>query len=31
VAQALEAHQAQILLAAGNPAVEAAPMWRRVS
>lgn len=30
-AQALEAHQAQILLAAGNPAVEAAPMWRRVS
>ena len=30
-AQALEAHQAQLLLAAGNPAVEAAPMWRRVS
>jgi transposase len=30
-AQALEAHEAQILLAAGNPAVEAAPMWRRVS
>jgi transposase len=26
----LEAHQAQMLLAAGNPAVEAAPMWRRV-
>jgi hypothetical protein len=31
VAQTLEAHQAQLLLAAGNPAVEAAPMWRRVS
>ena len=30
-AQKLEAHQVQILLAAGNPAVEAAPMWRRVS
>jgi transposase len=30
-AQTLEAHQAQLLLAAGNPAVEAAPMWRRVS
>ena len=29
--EALEAHQAQLLLAAGNPAVEAAPMWRRVS
>lgn len=29
--QVLEAHQAQLLLAAGNPAVEAAPMWRRVS
>ena len=31
VVQALEAHQAQLLLAAGNPAVEAAPMWRRIS
>jgi transposase len=30
-AQQLEAHQVQMLLAAGNPAVEAAPMWRRVS
>ena len=30
-AQKLEAHQAQILLAAGNPAVEAAPVWRKVS
>ena len=30
-AQKLEAPQVQILLAAGNPAVEAAPMWRRVS
>jgi transposase len=30
-AQTLEAHQAQLLLAAGNPAVEAAPMWRPVS
>ena len=30
-AQKLEAHQVQLLLAAGNPAVEAAPMWRRVS
>ena len=29
--QKLEAHQAQMLLAAGHPAVEAAPMWRRVS
>jgi transposase len=29
--QRLEAHQVQILLAAGNPDVEAAPMWRRVS
>jgi transposase len=27
----LEAHQAQLLLAAGNPETEAAPMWRRVS
>ena len=30
-AQKLEAYQAQILLAAGNPAVEAAPVWRKVS
>lgn len=29
--QKLEAHEAQMLLAAGNPAVEAVPMWRRVS
>jgi transposase len=29
--QKLEAHQVQLLLAAGNPAVEAAPIWRRVS
>lgn len=27
----LEAHQVQLLLAAGNPEVEAAPMWRRVN
>ena len=27
----LRAHQAQLLLAAGNPEVEAAPVWRRVS
>lgn len=27
----LEAHQAQLLLAAGNPETEAAPVWRRVS
>ena len=26
-----EAHQAQLLLAAGNPDTEAAPVWRRVS
>jgi len=29
--QSLEAHQAQLLLAAGNPDTEAAPVWRRVS
>jgi len=29
--QVLQAHQAQLLLAAGNPAAEAAPVWRRVS
>ena len=27
----LEAHQAQLLLAAGNPETLAAPVWRRVS
>jgi len=27
----LEAHQAQLLLAAGNPDTVAAPVWRRVS
>jgi transposase len=27
----LEAYQAQLLLAAGNPDIQAAPMWRRVS
>ena len=27
----LEAYQAQLLLAAGNPNTEAAPVWRRVS
>ena len=27
----LQAHQAQLLLAAGNPDAEAAPVWRRVS
>ncbi|MGH9444564.1 MAG: IS66 family insertion sequence element accessory protein TnpB [Terriglobia bacterium] len=32
VARRLEAHQLQVLLAAGNPtATQAAPMWRRVS
>jgi transposase len=30
-ARALQAHQAQLLLAAGNPETEAAPVWRRVS
>ena len=30
-AKTLKAHQAQLLLAAGNPDVEAAPVWRRVS
>lgn len=29
--RALQAHQAQLLLAAGNPETEAAPVWRRVS
>ena len=27
----LQAHQAQLLLAAGNPDTEAAPVWRKVS
>jgi transposase len=30
-ARTLQAHQAQLLLAAGNPEAEAAPVWRRVS
>jgi transposase len=30
-AKTLQAHQAQLLLAAGNPEAEAAPVWRRVS
>jgi transposase len=30
VSRALEAHQAQLLLAAGNPDTAAAPQWRRV-
>jgi transposase len=30
-ARALEAYQAQLLVAAGNPDTPAAPMWRRVS
>ena len=30
-ARALEAYQAQLLVAAGNPDTQAAPMWRRVS
>ena len=29
--RAIEAYQAQLLLAAGNPDTQAAPMWRRVS
>lgn len=29
--QRLQAHQAQLLLAAGNPDTTAAPVWRRVS
>jgi transposase len=29
-AQPLEAHQAQLLLAAGDPGVKGAPVWRRV-
>jgi hypothetical protein len=27
----LRAHQAQVLLAAGNPEIDAAPVWRKVS
>jgi hypothetical protein len=30
-ARVLEAHQVQLLLAAGNPETTAAPVWRRVS
>jgi transposase len=30
-ARVLEAHQVQLLLAAGNPETAAAPVWRRVS
>jgi len=30
-ARTLQAHQAQLLLAAGNPETEAAPVWRQVS
>ena len=30
-ARRLEAHQAQLLLAAGNPDTQAAPVWRKVS
>jgi len=28
--QSLEAHQAQMLLAAGDPSVQGAPVWRPV-
>ena len=31
VTRALQAHQAQLLFAAGNPETEAAPVWRKVS
>jgi len=30
-ARVLRAHQAQVLLAAGNPDIYAAPVWRKVS
>ena len=30
-AQALQAHQAQLLLAAGNPDTAAAPVWRKLA
>ena len=29
--RSLRAHQAQLLLAGGNPDIDAAPVWRRVS
>jgi transposase len=29
--RALEVHQAQLLLAAGNPETKAAPLWKKVS
>jgi transposase len=29
--RAIQAHQAQLLLAAANPEIEAAPVWRKVS
>jgi transposase len=29
-AKVIQAHQAQLLLAAGNPETEAAPVWRKV-
>lgn len=29
-AQRLEAHQAQVLIAAGDPRVQAAPAWRKI-
>jgi transposase len=31
VARSVEAYQAQLLLAAGDPDTQAAPMWRRMS
>jgi len=31
VSRTLEAHQAQLLLAAGNPETAAGPVWRKVS
>jgi len=31
VARTLEAYQAQLLLAAGNPDTQAAPVWRRIA
>jgi transposase len=30
-ARALRVHQVQVLLAAGNPEIDAAPVWRKVS
>ena len=30
-ARVLRAHQVQVLLAAGNPDIDAAPVWRKVS